>query len=101
RAAAGGIRRTAWLRIRERLARPREDLDPDAVGVEREEGVVAGLVPIFLGRVVDPRARRGRTGVCGIDLVRRVDLERDVLDADAVVGVRPAVRRPQPEAPFA
>jgi hypothetical protein len=74
-----------------------EDLDPDAVRVEGEEGIVVLQVAGLLGREVDLGAQPLGALEGRVDLVARVDLERDVLDTDVVVAVLAAIGRSQPE----
>jgi hypothetical protein len=64
-----------------------EDLDADPVGVEDEERVVVVEVVLLLGREVDRGAECLAALEGGVDLLARVDLEGEVLDADAVVAV--------------
>jgi hypothetical protein len=70
-------------------------LDSDAVRVPHEELVVVVVVPVDLRRKVDPSADVEAALVRGVDLFARVDVERQVLDANVVVVVLPAVRRPE------
>jgi hypothetical protein len=69
--------------------RPAEHLDPDAVGIEHEEGVAALLVPVLLGREVDIGARGEAARIYLVNLVRAIDREGGVLDADLVVMMGP------------
>jgi hypothetical protein len=71
------------------------DLDANPVRIEDEELVVALDVAVVLGREVDFRAHLEAARVGGVHLLSRVDVEGEVLDADVVVPVLAAVRRPR------
>jgi hypothetical protein len=70
-----------------RSAFPAKHFNPNAVRVEDEERVVAGLVAILLGREMNVCAAGNAAGVRLVDLLTSVNLEGEVLDADAVVPV--------------
>ena len=60
----------------------REDLDAESIGIEDEEGVVAGDVAVLLRRVVDPIAPKRTALMRGVHVFAGVDLERQVLKPD-------------------
>jgi hypothetical protein len=76
---------------------PAEHFDPNPIGVEDEECVVAGLVTILLGREVNVCAACEAACVSLINLLSSVNLEGEVLDADVVVAVSATVGWTQAE----
>jgi hypothetical protein len=86
-----------------RRARPAEDFDPDAVGIECKERVIVFAVVdvVLVGRRLDRAASGDARSVRLVDLVSIVHLEGEVLDPHFVVPVGTAVRRAQPEPLYA
>ena len=76
---------------------PGEHFDPDAIWIEREERVVVLVVlHIVLRRWRLDLAVEGHASLVRfVDLVRTINLERQVFDPGAVVPVGAIVRRPQ------
>src|SRR5829696_4904501 len=68
------------------------DLELDAVGVVEEDGVVALAVPVILGPALDRHALAAQPLGALVDLLARIDLEADVMDADPVAVVGNGVR---------
>src|SRR5918994_7632185 len=73
----------AWL-----AGRNVHELELDPVGVEEEDGVVAGDVVVLARVGFDRRARREQPAVALVDDVARGGVEREVVEPDAVA-VRP------------
>jgi hypothetical protein len=65
----------------------REDLDAESIRIEDEECVVARDVAVLLRRVVDPIAPPRTPRMRRVHLFPGVDLERQVLEPDAVVAM--------------
>ncbi|MEZ5155308.1 MAG: hypothetical protein R2718_04265 [Solirubrobacterales bacterium] len=79
------------------LIRPVIHLDPNPVGIEDEERVVAREVRFLLGRDVDPGAHVQASPVGLVDLGAAVDRKGEVFDPHSVVPVLATVSLPQAE----